>query len=92
MEFHYNLEKIYDLLKKFSCDFMSESERYSRAEKIVDEKIGFYHHLYSYIIVNVILAVINILFSPDHWWFIWVSFFWGIGLVTHFVRTHIFAE
>ena len=64
---------------------MSENEAKARAEKIVDEKIGFYHHLYSYI-------VINILFSPDHWWFIWVSFFWGIGLVTHFVRTHIFAE
>ena len=71
---------------------MSENEAKARAEKIVDEKIGFYHHLYSYIVVNVILAVINILFSPDHLWFIWVSFFWGIGLVTHFVRTHIFAE
>ena len=53
---------------------MSENEAKARAEKIVDEKIGFYHHLYSYIVVNVILAVINILFSPDHWWFIWVSF------------------
>ena len=71
---------------------MSENEAKARAEKIVDEKIGFYHHLYSYIVVNVILAVINILFSPDHWWFIWVSFFWGIGLVTHFVRTHIYRD
>ena len=61
---------------------MSENEAKARAEKIVDEKIGFYHHLYSYIVVNVILAVINILFSPDHWWFIWVSFFWGISLFT----------
>ena len=40
---------------------MSENEIYSRAEKIVDEKIGFYHHLYSYIVVNVILAIVNIL-------------------------------
>ena len=38
---------------------MSENEAKARAEKIVDEKIGFYHHLYSYIVVNVILAVIN---------------------------------
>ena len=68
---------------------MSESEMKARAEKIVDEKIGFYHHLYSYIVVNVILAIINILFSPNHWWFMWVSFFWGIGLVSHFIKTFI---
>ena len=68
---------------------MAESEMKARAEKIVDEKIGFYHHLYSYIVVNVILAIINILFSPDHWWFMWVSFFWGIGLVSHFIKTFI---
>ena len=29
---------------------MSESELYSRAEKRVDEKMGFYHHLYSFIL------------------------------------------
>ena len=74
------------------CDIMSENEMKARAEKIVDEKIGFYHHLYSYIIVNVILAIVNIVFSPNHWWFMWVSFFWGIGLVSHFVKTHIFIE
>ena len=71
---------------------MSENEIKARAEKIVDEKLGFYRHLYSYIIVNVILAIVNILFSPEHWWFMWVSFFWGIGLVCHFVKTFIFFD
>ena len=71
---------------------MSENEIYSRAEKIVDEKIGFYHHLYSYIVVNVILAIVNIVFFFFFWWFMWVSFFWGIGLVCHFIKTHIFIE
>ena len=68
---------------------MSEENLYSRAEKRVDEKIGFYRHLYSFIVVNVILLVINILFSRGEWWFYWVTFFWGIGLVSHFIKTFI---
>ena len=68
---------------------MSEENLYSLAEKRVDEKIGFYRHLYSYIVVNVILAVINLLFFKGDWWFLWVSFFWGIGLVAHFIKTFI---
>ena len=68
---------------------MSEENLYSRAERRVDEKIGFYRHLYSFIVVNVILIVINILFSRGEWWFYWVTFFWGIGLVSHFIKTFI---
>ena len=68
---------------------MSEENLYNRAEKRVDEKIGFYRHLYSFIVVNVILLVINILFSRGEWWFYWVTFFWGIGLVSHFIKTFI---
>ncbi len=68
---------------------MSEENLYSRAERRVDEKIGFYRHLYSFIVVNVILLVINILFSRGEWWFYWVTFFWGIGLVSHFIKTFI---
>ena len=71
---------------------MSESELYSRAEKRVDEKMSFYHHLYSFIAVNVILIVINVLFSRGEWWFYWVTLFWGIGLVSHFLKTFVFFE
>ena len=68
---------------------MSEENLYNRAERRVDEKIGFYRHLYSYVAVNVILAIVNILFSNGDWWFLWISFFWGIGLVAHFIKTFI---
>ena len=43
---------------------MSEDELYRRAAKRADEKIGFYKHLSSYIVVNVILIVLNFLTSP----------------------------
>ena len=71
---------------------MSESELYSRAEKRVDEKMDFYRHLYSFIAVNIILIVINVLFSRGEWWFYWVTLFWGIGLVSHFLKTFVFFE
>ena len=45
---------------------MSDDDKlYEKAEKIVDEKLGFYYHLYSYITVNIILAIINLIFSPN---------------------------
>lgn len=68
---------------------MSEETLYEKAEKRVDEKMSFYHHLYSFIVVNIILIVINVLFSKDSWWFMWVTFFWGIGLLSHFIKTFI---
>ncbi|MBO5839861.1 MAG: 2TM domain-containing protein [Methanobrevibacter sp.] len=71
---------------------MSESELYSRAERRVDEKMGFYRHLYSFIAVNIILIVINVLFSRGEWWFYWVTLFWGIGLVSHYLKTFVFFE
>ena len=71
---------------------MSESELYSRAEKRVDEKMDFYRHLYSFVAVNIVLIVINVLFSRGEWWFYWVTLFWGIGLVSHYLKTFVFFE
>ena len=71
---------------------MSESELYGRAEKRVDEKMDFYRHLYSFVAVNIVLIVINVLFSRGEWWFYWVTLFWGIGLVSHYLKTFVFFE
>ena len=68
---------------------MSESELYGRAEKRVDEKMDFYRHLYSFVAVNIVLIVINVLFSRGEWWFYWVTLFWGIG---HYLKTFVFFE
>ena len=68
---------------------MSEDELYRRAAKRADEKIGFYKHLSSYIVVNVIFIVLNFLTSPGEWWFYWISLLWGIGLLSHFLKTFV---
>ena len=46
-------------------------------------KVGFYSHLWSYLIVNAALMLINN-FTPGHWWFQWSVLGWGIGLAFHF--------
>lgn len=58
-------------------------ESYERAKKRVEELKGFYGHLMAYIIVNVILAIIDIIFTPGFLWFLFISLFWGIGLIAH---------
>ncbi|MGB9937377.1 MAG: 2TM domain-containing protein [Methanobacterium sp.] len=57
--------------------------KYERAKKRVEEIKGFYGHLLTYIIVNVFLAIINFLTTPGFWWFLFVTLFWGIGLISH---------
>lgn len=46
-------------------------------------KVGFYSHLWSYLIVNGALFFIN-KFTPGPWWFQWSVLGWGIGLAFHF--------
>jgi uncharacterized membrane protein len=70
--------------------------KYKRAKERVEELKGFYGHLIAYIVVNVFLAIVNLLITPGFWWFLFVTFFWGIGLVAHglsvFMKRGIFSK
>jgi hypothetical protein len=46
-------------------------------------KKGFLIHLLIYIIINVFLAIMNILTAPGYLWFLWVTGGWGIAVVIH---------
>jgi len=67
---------------------MDEQERYARAGRRVEELRGFYGHLSVYVLVNVFLFILNMLFSPGSLWFYWVTIFWGIGLAIHALDTY----
>ncbi|MBU0731926.1 2TM domain-containing protein [Patescibacteria group bacterium] len=58
-------------------------EARKRAEKRVGELKGFYTNLITYVVMNVVLFVINLVTSPGHWWFYWVTIFWGIAVLIH---------
>jgi hypothetical protein len=66
-----------------------KSEAYTRAEKRVEDKLGFYKSLAVYLGVNLVLFLINLFTSPGEWWFYWVLLFWGIGVFFHFLRVFV---
>lgn len=61
-------------------------EKYIAAKKQVEEIKGFYEHLISFLLVNIVLLVINLMTSPGYLWFFWSFFGWGIGVVFHAVK------
>jgi len=46
----------------------------------------FYIHLAQYVLVVALLAVINALTTPNHWWVQWVIMGWGIGVFFHWLQ------
>ena len=70
---------------------MKNHEAYQRAKKRVEAKMGFYMHLAVYIGVNILLIIINLITSPQHIWFIWPLFGWGIGVFFHGMSIFVFS-
>ncbi|RAP52498.1 MAG: hypothetical protein BZ138_03020 [Methanosphaera sp. rholeuAM270] len=71
---------------------MLDESLYNKAEKRVDQKIKFYRHLFSYVGVNFILLIVNYIYTPYEWWVLGVAFFWGIGLLFHFLRVFVIYD
>jgi 2TM domain len=63
---------------------------YRRAAARVEARLAFYRHAMIYAVVNVLLATINFLKNPDHLWFPWVIFGWGIGLLAHGLNVYAY--
>lgn len=68
---------------------MEEDKRYKEAKKKVEDIKGFYIHLFIYIVVNIGLFVINIISTPDSYWFYWPLLGWGIGIAMHGVSVFV---
>ena len=47
-----------------------EQQRYERARKRVQALKGFYIHAATYVLVNIMLFVINLM-TGGGWWFFW---------------------
>ena len=66
---------------------MNKESKRQEAIEHVQRLRGFYKHLSSYLIVNVILALFNLIHEPHNLWFYWIAIFWGIGILTHAFST-----
>ncbi len=62
---------------------MNYDKRREKAEKRVEEIVGFYTHLLTYCIVNFGLFCLNYFSTPGHFWVQWPIMGWGIGLLCH---------
>ena len=61
----------------------TDSERYERARRRVQEARGFYIHVLVYVVVNAGLFAIDIATGGGADWFYWPLLGWGIGLAAH---------
>jgi len=66
-----------------------DEERYEKARKRVKELKSFYSNLITYVGINILLIIINLITSPGRLWFYWVTIFWGIALLIHATKTYI---
>jgi len=62
---------------------MEEDKRYEEAKAHVNEIRDFYGHVVTYLVINAILLVINLMTSPGYLWVKWPLLGWGIGIAFH---------
>jgi hypothetical protein len=62
---------------------MTEQMSYEEARERVQEIRGFFWHLFTYLIINAFMFVLNWLTGSGRWWFFWPMIGWGIGLAFH---------
>jgi quinol-cytochrome oxidoreductase complex cytochrome b subunit len=58
------------------------------AEKRADAKIEFQENLYKYLIVNVIIAIVCLLFLKSFWLLFITMFFGGLGVLDKFFKAY----
>ena len=63
---------------------MEENEILRKAKKRVRAKKGFYIHLTTYVIVMSFLFFINLMTSPNFWWFLFPLAGWAMGIAGHY--------
>ncbi len=71
-----------------SQEQFNKEEAYLRAKKKLDKLKGFYWHLASYVVVNLFLIIVIVIGNDGNIWnfeTFATAFFWGIGLVFHFL-------
>ena len=55
-----------------------------RARIFIDPKArGFTVHAFAYVSVIILLFIVNVTATPKVWWFYWVAFGWGAGVLAH---------
>ena len=71
---------------------MENQINYQKAEKRVEAKLGFYLHLFIYIMSSLIMVIVNLNFTKGPFWAMWPVLGWGFGIVFHAFGVFAFGE
>jgi len=71
---------------------LEEYQKGYREIRIEEEKRGFLIHLVVYVLVNIMLMVINFLYTPGFFWFFYPLLGWGIGIAVHYLFSVLWME
>lgn len=69
-----------------------DDPKYRAAKARVKELKDFYKNLITYLAVNILLIIVNLLTSSDKLWFYWVTIFWGFGIVLHASKVFVLKD
>jgi tellurite resistance protein TehA-like permease len=72
------------MTEKIDAIALEDYKKAHRETCAKEAKIGFVANLTAYIVVNSMLATINLLFVPQLIWFIYPLICWGIGVAMHY--------
>ena len=62
---------------------MKNQKSKQTAQQNAKPKVEFRIHLINYIVINTLLAIINLTLTPEYIWFKWPLLGWGIGIILH---------
>ncbi|PKL66162.1 MAG: hypothetical protein CVV28_12265 [Methanobacteriales archaeon HGW-Methanobacteriales-1] len=77
------------MTKNISLEEYQES--YHKVAK-ADRARSFYLHLAIYLTINIISAVINLIFTPNFLWVLFPITFWGMGVVWNYISSFILVD
>jgi len=71
---------------------MTQTDEYQQARRRAEAKYDFFKHAGVYAAVMALLVVINMVTSPQSFWFIWPLIGWGFAVALHGVRVYLLAD
>jgi uncharacterized membrane protein YdbT with pleckstrin-like domain len=67
-----------------------ENSHYEKAKRIAKNKVSFIRHFIIYIVVILVFAILNNIFSYRRQWWLIVALIWGIFVFLNFLNAYIF--
>jgi len=64
---------------------LDEYKRAYREIRKEELRRGFFVHLAAYVIVNLLLIAVNLIYYPKVIWFLYPLIGWGIGILMHYL-------